>query len=159
MRLIPSGTPSRTKDLSLSAQSASRSSGHRLPARWEWPAALSVAVVGGAKTVASPGPLSSAHAPRETRCATCHSPAVVDVRCEYCHDPFGSNRYRNAGHVWFGTKDPVRVSKAAAIDCAQCHSDHHGRDARLTRVDERDCARCHFSSMSRHPEFAWSRPA
>jgi hypothetical protein len=152
MRLIPYGTPSRTKEY-LRPRS-------RLPLFWislavalGVAAALSFGVRLG-PTLASPGRLSSGHAPFEDKCASCHSPAVADVRCERCHDPFGSNRYRNAGHIWFGTNDPVRVAKAVVIDCARCHSDHRGRDFRMTRIDERDCSRCHFSSMSKHPELA-----
>ena len=153
MRLIPYGTPSRTKEYLRPRR--------RLGLFWASlagslavAAALSFAVLGGAKTVASPARLSSAHAPFEAKCAACHAPSVADVRCEYCHDPFGSNRYRNAGHVWFGTKDLVRVAKAVTIDCGRCHSDHHERDFLMTRVDERDCSRCHFPTMGRHPEFA-----
>ena len=108
----------------------------------------------GSKTVASPGKLASSHAAVETKCAACHAPAATEVRCEYCHDPFGTSRFENAGHVWFGTKDPKLVAKAATIECAKCHSDHHGRDFPMTRVDERDCASCHFRSMAKHPEIA-----
>jgi hypothetical protein len=153
VRLISSGTPSRTKEYVYPRK--------RLPlivlslaAGLAVTAALTIAVLSGRKTLATPGPLSSPHAPFEAKCAACHAPAVADVRCEYCHDPFGSNRYRNAGHVWFGTKDPARVEKAKMIDCAFCHSDHHGRKFSMALVDERECARCHFSSMARHPEFS-----
>jgi predicted CXXCH cytochrome family protein len=157
MRLIPWGTPSRTKQYLFP--------GGLRPYFWiSLAAGLGVAVVltavlwGGRKTVASPGRLSSPHAPFEAKCAACHAPSVADVRCEYCHDPFGSNRMRNAGHVWFGTKDPVRVAKAKQVDCARCHSDHHGRDYRMVRVSEKDCAPCHFRGMSVHPEFLRLKP-
>jgi hypothetical protein len=153
MRLIPYGTPSRTKEY-LRPRSRLFLFWISLAGALTVAAVLSLAVRGGAKTLASPGRLSSGHAPFEEKCSWCHSPAVADVRCERCHDPFGSNRYRNAGHIWFGTNDPVRVAKAVLIDCARCHSDHRGRDFLMTRIDERDCSRCHFSSMSRHPEFA-----
>lgn len=152
MRLIPWGTPSRTARYIFPEG--------RRPLFWISLAvglgiatALAVALWSGTKTVASPGRLSSAHAPFEAKCAACHAPAVADVRCEYCHDPFGSNRMRNAGHVWFGTRDPVRVARAVQVDCARCHSDHHGRDFRMVRIDEKDCAPCHFAGMDRHPEF------
>ncbi len=153
MRLVPSGTPSRTNRY-LFPGSRLRLYGLSLAAGLAVLALLTSLVWTGGKAVASPGPLSSAHAPFEKKCATCHSPSVEDVRCEYCHDPFGSNRYDNAGHVWFGTKDPARIARAAAVDCARCHSDHHGRDFLMTRVDERDCATCHFPSMAQHPEFS-----
>jgi len=152
MRLIPYGTPSRTKEYLRP--------GSRLFLFWvSLAGALIVAavlslLVRSQETLASPGPVSSGHAPFEDKCASCHAPAVADVRCERCHDAFGASRYRNAGHVWFGTNDPARVAKAKVIECARCHSDHHGRDFLMTRIDERDCSRCHFSSMGRHPEFA-----
>jgi predicted CXXCH cytochrome family protein len=107
----------------------------------------------GGKAVASPGPVQSNHASVETQCANCHAPSVADVRCERCHDPFGSNRFENTGHVWFGTKNPALVAKAPTVPCARCHSDHQGRKFRMIRVDERDCAGCHFRSMAKHPEF------
>jgi hypothetical protein len=153
MRLISFGTPSRTKDYVYPPRRL-RLILISLAGGLAVAAALTVAVLGGKKTLATPGPLSSAHAPFETKCANCHAPAIVDVRCENCHDPFGSNRYRNAGHVWFGTKDLRQVRNAKAIDCANCHSDHHGRKFPMAQVDERDCARCHFATMARHPEFS-----
>ena len=153
MRLISSGTPSRTKTYVYPPRRL-RLILISLAGGLAVAAALTVAVLGGKKTLATPGPLSSAHAPFETKCANCHAPSVVDVRCENCHDPFGSNRYRNAGHVWFGTKDLAKVRNAKTIDCADCHSDHHGRKFPMAQVDERDCARCHFPTMSRHPEFS-----
>jgi hypothetical protein len=152
MRLISRGTPSRTKEY-LFPRNRLFLFWVSLAAAFAVAAVLSLAVLRGTKTIASPGPLSSAHAPFEPRCANCHAPAVVDVRCENCHDQFGSNRYRNAGHVWFGTKDPSKLAKAVEVDCARCHSDHHGRDFLMKRIDERDCARCHFRTMDVHPEF------
>ncbi|HEV8232888.1 MAG TPA: hypothetical protein VGQ75_11120 [Thermoanaerobaculia bacterium] len=153
MRLISSGTPSRTKDYVYPPRRL-RLILISLAGGLAVAAALTVAVLGGKKTLATPGRLSSAHAPFDTQCAKCHAPAVVDVRCENCHDPFGSNQFRNAGHVWFGTKDPAQVRNAKAIDCATCHSDHRGRKFPMAEVDERDCARCHFATMARHPEFS-----
>lgn len=156
MRLISRGTPSRTKEY-LYPRNRLLLFWVSLAAALAVAAVLSLAVLRGTKTLASPGPLSSAHAPFEAKCVNCHAPAVVDVRCENCHDQFGSNRYRNAGHVWFGTKDPSRAAKAVDVDCARCHSDHHGRghgrDLLMMRIDERDCARCHFRNMDVHPEF------
>jgi hypothetical protein len=78
------------------------------------------------------------------------------VRCEYCHDPFGTSRFENAGHVWFGTRNLQLVAKAKDIECARCHSDHHGLDFSMRRVDERECASCHFRSMAKHPEISGS---
>lgn len=153
MRQVPSGTPSKTNKYVFPARRLGLW-GLSLLASLALFALLTGTFWKGSKTVASPGGLSSAHAPFEQKCASCHAPAVSNVRCEYCHDPFGSNRYENAGHVWFGTKEAARITKAASVDCAFCHSDHHGRDFPMVRTDERDCASCHFRSMARHPEFA-----
>lgn len=152
MRQVPSGTPSKTNKYVFPAKRLGLW-GFSLLAGLALLALLTGTFWKGSKTVASPGGLSSAHAPFEQKCASCHAPAVSDVRCEYCHDPFGSNRYENAGHVWFGTKDPARIAKAATVECAICHSDHHGRDYAMVRTDERDCASCHFRSMAKHTEF------
>src|SRR6266571_4480774 len=152
-RLVPSGTPSKTNRyvfppgrLKLYATCLAIALGLAI--------LLALLVAGDSKSAASPGPLASAHAPFESRCADCHAPKVADVRCERCHDPFGSNRFQNAGHVWFGTGDPVRIAKAAAVECSRCHNEHLGRGAAMRRVDDRRCATCHFPSLAGHPEFA-----
>lgn len=153
MRLIPFGTPSRTNKYVFPA-------GRLMPYLLSVASGAGILIVlvaifaGGGKTVATPGPLSSPHMSVEARCATCHAPAATEVRCEYCHDPFGTSRFENAGHVWFGTKDPELVARAQTLECASCHSDHRGRDFDMKRVDERDCASCHFRSMAKHPEIA-----
>ncbi|HEY2798255.1 MAG TPA: cytochrome c3 family protein [Thermoanaerobaculia bacterium] len=153
MRLIPFGTPSKSKEYvfpagRLKPYLLSVAAGAVLLA------VLVAAFTTGAKTVATPGALASPHAPVEKRCATCHAPGATEVRCEYCHDPFGTSRFENAGHVWFGTKNPQLVAKAKDIECAQCHSDHHGLEFSMRRVDERQCASCHFRSMAKHPQIA-----
>ncbi len=152
-RLVPSGTPSRT-DKYIYPRRKFVLFGVSLAAGISVAILLTIAVFHGAKTVASPGPLSSSHAPFEQTCAACHAPKIADVRCEYCHDRFWTNRYQNAGHVWFGTKDTGLIAKAASVDCEQCHGDHRGRHFPMARVDDRKCQGCHFSSMAKHPEFA-----
>ena len=153
MRLIPFGTPSKTNKYvfppgRLRTYLLSAAGGAAL-------LLILLAVFStGTKTVASPGNLASSHAAVETKCAACHAPAATEVRCEYCHDPFGTSRFENAGHVWFGTADPKLVAKAETIECAKCHSDHHGREFDMKKVDERDCASCHFRSMAKHTEIA-----
>lgn len=152
-RQVPWGTPSRTSQYLYPR-------GKRPLLAMSFGAGIGVAVLlvvaflRGGTTVASPGPLSSSHASFENRCAACHSPSVADVRCEYCHDPFGTNRYQNAGHVWLGTKDSARVANAATVDCARCHNEHRGRRFGIVPADDRQCQGCHFSSLAQHPEFA-----
>jgi hypothetical protein len=151
-RLIPWGTPSRT-DRYVFPRRRLRAFWLSLAGGGAVVAALAGIYALGGRRTASPGPVSSGHAPIEAKCASCHAPEVADVRCERCHDPFGTNRYRNAGHVWFGTRDEAKIRKAPTVPCADCHSDHHGRGFLMTRVDERNCAHCHFATISRHPEF------
>ena len=115
MRLIPFGNPSRTKQYMLPGRKLLLY-GISLAAGLGVLLLLSGTFKAGGKTVASPGPLSNKHAPFENKCASCHAPAVADVRCEHCHDPFGSNRYENVGHVWFGTHDPKLVAKAVTVE-------------------------------------------
>ncbi|MEP6994437.1 MAG: hypothetical protein ABI968_07955 [Acidobacteriota bacterium] len=153
MRLVPFGTPSKTNKYVFPTGRLGLF-GVSLVAGLALLLLLTGTFWGGAKTIASPGKLSSSHQAVEKKCATCHAPAATEVRCEYCHDPFGTSRFENAGHVWFGTKDPQLVARAKTIECATCHTDHQGRDYPMRRVDERDCASCHFRSMAQHPEIA-----
>ncbi len=152
-RLTLSGTPSRTNQyvyprgkLKLFALSLAAGLGVA--------GLLTLGVLTGVQTAASPGPVATSHASFEQKCAACHAPRVADVRCESCHDPFGSNRFQNSGHVWFGKNDRAVAAKAAAVDCARCHADHRGREFVMVRVDDRRCASCHFRSLPGHPEFA-----
>ena len=79
-RIVTPGTPSRTNKYLFP----------RHPSGLFWAcvlfglavgAALTALVLTGQKTVATPGPLSTNHAPFENKCAACHAPAVVAPRC------------------------------------------------------------------------------
>jgi len=115
---------------------------------------LVVAAFSGSHSAASPGPVWRGHSNFETTCASCHTPKVVDARCERCHDPSATTRYENAGHVWFAKRDAAAVRKAAVLDCVECHTDHRGRSFEISPPDDRECRHCHFPSLSKHPEFA-----
>ena len=113
--------------------------------------------VGGARQTFSPGNVTSAHARIDLRCAQCHTPAtgVADLRCERCHDPVGSDRLQLSAHVLFGSGDAKAADNAGALNCAQCHAEHRGRDFNIRTVDDRECASCHtFRILGAHPEFA-----
>ena len=151
-RLVPTGTPSKTNRY-VFPPGRFKLYGISLAVALGVAGVLAILLNRGYQYVGSPGPVASPHASFETKCATCHGPQVADVRCERCHDPFGSNRFQNAGHVWFGTKDPARVAKAEAVDCFRCHTEHRGREFSMAQVDSRRCAGCHFASFAKHPEF------
>jgi hypothetical protein len=119
-------------------------------------AGLLVLQAAGVRRPVAPGDVVSRHAPIEARCEECHTPrrGASDLRCQRCHDPGGAGRLTNGAHVLFGSGDARKAAAAPSVDCARCHVEHQGRNARLARVNELQCAQCHFRSFSAHPEFA-----
>jgi hypothetical protein len=110
----------------------------------------------GARQTLSPGDVASHHARIDLKCAQCHTSGkgVEPSRCERCHDPSSTGRLEHAAHVWSGSGDLLKGDKAEVLNCAQCHSDHQGRTAVLTKVNDLECASCHgFRSFKNHPEF------
>ena len=133
------------------------------------------------RLLASPGPLARVHATWESRCESCHTPFAPingsrwsplsnapdhasDTNCRACH----------AGLPHHPGQDHDR-----SIACAECHRDHQGRDASMTRVGDGSCVGCHADLAGRpgategarlsvansvtrfdrvHPEFAAVRP-
>jgi hypothetical protein len=119
----------------------------------------------GAARVASPGPLSRAHAAWANDCEACHVPwrpigggapgagllarpvlAHPDDRCDTCHGGLahfpGQSRESNG--------------------CAGCHQEHRGPDAALTRPPDAACTSCHARPTATHPPvtgFATDHPA
>jgi hypothetical protein len=158
-RIVPSGTPTRSKRYILPADTGRRWTLAGLAA-----AALLCGLTGlyfaGITRFVSPGDLAAEHAAVDLRCAQCHetglvSGGVMDLRCERCHDIGGAERLTNAGHVLFGSADALKADAAEDVACVHCHIDHRGRSWELTTVDDRECAQCHlFGTLGRHPEFA-----
>jgi mono/diheme cytochrome c family protein len=155
-RELPSGTPSR-------AAGYVAPSDRRRPLWWGIGIAAGLLAVSaglfvaGRRGVASPGPVSSAHAAIGSRCAECHEVGrgVADLRCERCHDPGASDRLVPAAHARRGTTDSAQAHAAEAPSCASCHVEHRGRVGLAPAVDDRACVGCHrFPSLARHPEFA-----
>ena len=153
-RKVTWGTPGRTA--------------HYLWPRGKWAFVLPAGILGGGLLVLllllqvagvrrplAPGDVISRHAPIEARCEECHTAGrgASDLRCQRCHDPGGAGRLTNGVHVLFGSGDARKAAAAPRLDCARCHVEHRGRDARLGAVDEVQCAQCHFRSFSSHPEF------
>ena len=78
------------------------------------------------RVVASPGPLSSAHAFLSTQCESCHTPnkGIAASSCITCHasEPLLLARQSTAFH-------------ATIQECRGCHIEHVGSDIRPVRVD------------------------
>jgi predicted CXXCH cytochrome family protein len=122
---------------------------------------------GASRVLASPGPLSAAHArlfdeslpievlaadfglpaellaqAREQRCATCHDSyrGAPTERCTVCHaDLVGSGPDLSAAVA----RHPFRAS--ADLDCASCHREHRGGERPVTRHSGEavQCSACH----------------
>jgi len=110
--------------------------------------------------------------------ATAHSGATSDsARCQRCHD-FGREPHsvdpedlailtriaeanpRSGGGALLtlaGFGPGPATNEAGELACATCHHEHAGRDAVLTRLDNRQCQVCHTNKFSRfgddHPAF------
>jgi hypothetical protein len=123
------------------------------------------AYLAGWTRVASPGPLTSAHARIDATCAQCHGSTLEGVdplRCERCHDPLDTRHLEPAAHVLVGTADEWKASHVTDVACDSCHIEHRGRapERALQAAEDRQCATCHsFASFSAHPEFAIVRSA
>ncbi len=117
----------------------------------------------------SGGPLSSAHARIETSCMKCHTPAkgVADQKCSICHEKTGDalGVYSAAAHSVYRSGDAKRAAlmvekhHGSVQSCADCHTEHRGREAQITRMSDQECLGCHdYGSFNRkHPEFQFVR--
>ena len=84
------------------------------------------------ETLIMPGPVSRAHAGSEEDCVACHDRADRERQtalCLNCHkdiaeDIRGKTRYHG------------RMPGAGGGECRGCHSEHHGRDADITRLNQ-----------------------
>lgn len=137
--------------------------------RWAlWGAVLALAVLAyvGIEFVLvgdalSPGKLSSAHAALSDGCESCHVPfqtAATPEQCSDCHEVWGRDPgvFSFTAHYLYNTTDFTRVeTRSNEGDCVQCHQEHLGRDADITRRADRNCLGCHdYGSFDgAHPEF------
>lgn len=79
----------------------------------------------------SPGALSPAHRPLESRCSACHVPlhrAAEDRQCSACHR--GVAQDIAAHRRWHGLVVPARTAP-----CRSCHTEHKGRATPLVVFD------------------------
>src|SRR5262249_32677419 len=73
----------------------------------------------------------------EHTCAQCHTTPgqpVIDTTCTTCHD----------GPTHHSNQNPALTSP-----CVTCHTEHKGRQAALTVVEDRICTQCHAALQAR----------
>ena len=115
----------------------------------------------GTGNLVANGPLSSAHAMLDDRCAACHTSfeGVGDEKCAACHEKFGDplGTYTFNAHYVHASGDWTRAfGRENEVSCAACHVEHGGRRADLLATDlDARCARCHGIGgfHDDHPEF------
>lgn len=79
-----------------------------------------------------PGPVAEAHAEYESECSSCHKAFEKSAQkslCRDCHEDVDADLKQSRG--FHGLSDEV-----AAGNCADCHTDHEGRDADIVDLDE-----------------------
>ncbi len=120
---------------------------------------------------ASPGPVSSKHANFESNCSKCHgvSRKATDTtkQCKVCHEKTGDKPgvYTYAAHYLYNTKDTSRIAAGQKqhgktdAPCSVCHTEHQGRKAMITHVEDTNCVDCHqYGSFNKkHPEFEFAK--
>jgi len=97
--------------------------------------ACSSANIATAQTIESlvmPGPVTEPHAEYETECSSCHMPferGQQRALCLDCHEDVGTDIDNESG--FHGLFDDASTS-----GCADCHTDHEGRDFYIIELDE-----------------------
>jgi hypothetical protein len=79
-----------------------------------------------------PGPVSQAHAKIEENCSGCHDRANRERQtslCLDCHKDIAED-------VRSKTRYHGRMPASGTGECQGCHSEHHGRDADITRLSQ-----------------------
>lgn len=83
------------------------------------------------KWLLMPGKVIELHADIEADCGRCHSPLSDTEQgelCVDCHTEIGDDLSTDSG--FHG-----RLPAQEGIDCASCHTDHEGRDAKIVSLD------------------------
>src|SRR5262245_64867313 len=115
---------------------------------WAW------GVVRNDESKFSRGDVSAVHAMWESNCQVCHQEFAptnernwaakvvgwsvkADENCKSCHQGYHKGPTHHENQVW----DPH--SGAQEASCGNCHREHRGRHASLTRLPDSDCTHCH----------------
>ncbi|MEZ4942801.1 MAG: cytochrome c3 family protein [Saprospiraceae bacterium] len=115
----------------------------------------------------SPGELSAAHADLEGvfNCTKCHvlGESVTNAKCLECHKAINSRIQQGKGYH--------ASSQVRSKNCFDCHSEHHGRNFEMIRIDEKsfnhdwtgyklsgahrktDCRDCHKPDHIQDPDY------
>ncbi len=131
----------------------------------------------GAKDVkrpisADPGPLSSSHAAftAGTGCAACHETHEREIGglLQAITKSHGFNQACSSCHSFSGPADSphnaafVSTRGPQTTDCRQCHTEHKGALADITRMSGEQCQTCHRQTLQRfdldHPPFPKNFP-
>jgi len=117
----------------------------------------------GGSEVLTRAPLSSSHANFESTCSACHQPfsSATSENCLVCHERFSSAEVFSyqahfAAHPGIPDHDlTVPDAPERELPCAGCHTEHRGRQAKITQVTDSLCLECHRigSFNIDHPEF------
>ena len=84
------------------------------------------------KWLIMPGPVVLSHAETESACENCHDPLSDKPQfelCVGCHTAVGDDL--KGKHGFHG-----RLPEAQQSECADCHTDHEGRDMTIVNLDE-----------------------
>jgi len=95
-------------------------------------AGISTAVAQTIESLVMPGPVAEPHAETETECSACHTRFARSQQktlCIECHEEVGADI--SAGTGFHGLFDDARNGR-----CADCHTDHEGRDMDIVGLDE-----------------------
>jgi hypothetical protein len=101
------------------------------------------------ESLLSPGPVSAAHAKQENDCTNCHdraNRARQSELCMSCHKDIAADVQQRTG---FHGRMP---NAGTAGQCQACHSEHHGRESSIVRLDtvQFDHAQTDFALTGSH---------
>lgn len=101
--------------------------------------------------LASKGPLARPHAMWDSRCEACHAPfaSINDShwRPAFAGETHAADRKCQTCHA--GSPHHKSQLERDVPSCAECHSDHRGRDASLLAMADSVCTSCH-ADLARH---------
>jgi hypothetical protein len=86
---------------------------------------------GSIETLLMPGKVSSAHVKQEAECSNCHDRSDRTRQaslCLACHKDVAADVQARRGMHG-------RLPNITTAQCSACHSDHHGRDADIVKLD------------------------